>query len=193
MRSQNWKITKEIAIGLYTGIMTDTGNFTFNNTKKSTHYAAADLLEVGIDSNFISLAVLGNRSIEGMHLWGIAMTKMRLIGERKQIGFSYLTLDDFRYTGADQGETEFLVNQILFIHGVEVAVLLVEEVMQVRISFRSIKGGVSAGKMARKLGGGGHELAAGATCDKSISVVITMVLDMIEEEYAKRDSAVKQI
>jgi len=193
MRSQNWNITKEIAIGLYTGIMTDTGNFSFNNTKQTTHYAAADLIECGIDSNLISLAVLGNRTIEGMHLWGIAMTKMRLTGKRKQIGFSYLTLDDFRHTGANHGETEFLVNQIQFIHGVEIAVLIIEEVMQVRISFRSINGKVSAGKMARKLGGGGHELAAGATCDRPINEVIPMVLDMIEEEYAKRDSAAEQI
>ena len=193
MKAQNWDISKEVATGLYTGIMTDTGNFSFNNTKKITHYAAADLLEKGIDPNFINLSVLGNRTIEGMHLWGTAMSRMRLIGERKQIGFSYLTLDDFRSTGSNQGETEFLVNQILLIHGVEVASLIIEDVMQVRVSVRSIKGSVSAGKISRKLGGGGHELAAGAVCDKSINEVIPMVLSLIEEEYAKRDPAAEQI
>jgi len=192
MKSQDWEISKVIAVGLYTGLMTDTGNFSFNNTRTITHHAAADLLARGIDSNFISLAVLGNRTIEGMHIWGIAMAKMRLVGDRKQIGFSYLTLDDFRCTGANHGETEFLVNQLLFIHGVEIAILLIEEVLNVRISFRSIKGGVSAGKMARKLGGGGHELAAGATSDKPISEVIPMILDMIEEEYDKWDSVTEQ-
>ena len=188
MKSQRWDITREMAIGLYTGIITDTGSFSFNNTKKITHYAAADLLAKRIDPDFINLAVWGNRTIEGMHLWGIAMTRMRLIGERKQIGFTYLTLDDFRYTSADQGDTEFLVNQILYIHGVELALLMIEEAMQVRISLRSVKGGVSAGIVSRRLGGGGHELAAGATCDKAINEVIPMVLNIIEEEYAKRDS-----
>ena len=192
MKSQNWNITKEMAIGLYTGIMTDTGDFSFNNTRKITHYAAADLLDKGIDTNFISLAVRGNRSIEGMHLWGIAMSNIRLVGKRKQIGLSYLTLDDFRNTGVNHGETEFLVNQMLFISGVEVAVLIVEDVIQTRISVRSIKDSVSAGKIARKLGGGGHELAAGATCNEFINEVIPMVLNMIEEEYAKRNSAAEQ-
>ncbi|MCL1875710.1 MAG: DHH family phosphoesterase [Synergistaceae bacterium] len=189
MRSQNWNVTKEIAIGLYTGLITDTGNFSFSNTRKYTHYIAADLLENDIDPNFINLAVRGNRTIEGMHLWGIAMSKMQLAGKKKQIGFTYLTIDDFRSTGADRSETEFLVNHILFIHGVEVAALIVEEPMQVRVGLRSIKGSVSAGKIARKLGGGGHELAAGSVCRKSINEVIRMVLNTIEDEYAERDTA----
>jgi len=190
MRLQKWNITKEIATGLYTGIMTDTGNFSFSNTKISTHYAAADLLKNGIDPNLINLSV-GSKSIEGVHLWGIALSKMRLTGSRKQIGFSYITLDDFRSTGADHSDTEFLVNQILLIHGIEVAALLVEDVMQVRVSLRSIKGSISVSKIARRLGGGGHELAAGAVCKESINEVIPRVLNMIEEEYAKRDSAFK--
>lgn len=191
MRKQKWKITKEIAIGIYTGIVTDTGNFTFSNTNKQTHYVAADLLEYDIDTNFINLAVRGNRTLEGMHLWGVAMSKMHLTGKRKQIGFSYLTIDDFRSTGADQSETEFFINQILYIHGVEVAALIVEDAMQARVSLRSVKGGVSVGKIARKLGGGGHELAAGSVCKKPINEVIPMVLNLIEEEYAERDTAVE--
>jgi phosphoesterase RecJ-like protein len=188
MKSQDWNITKEIATGLYTGIMTDTGNFSYGNTSVLTHFAAADLLKSNIDPNFISLAV-GSRTIEGIHLWGVALSKMRLAGKRKQIGFSYITLDDFRSTGADQSETESLVSQILFIRGIEVAALIVEDVMQVRVSLRSIKGSVSVSRISRKLGGGGHELAAGAVCKESINEVIPMVLNLIEEEYAKRDSA----
>jgi phosphoesterase RecJ-like protein len=191
MRSQKWNITKEIAIGLYTGLITDTGNFSFSNTKPHTHNVAADLLKYDIDPNSINLAVRGNRTVEGMHLWGIAMSKIRIIGKRKQIGFSYLTIDDFRFTGADMSETEFLVNEILYIHGVEVAVLIVEDITQVRVSLRSIKGSVSVGKIARILGGGGHELAAGATCKDSLNEVMTRVLTVIEEEYAEWDTVVK--
>jgi phosphoesterase RecJ-like protein len=189
MKSQGWEITKEMSIGLYTGIATDTGNFSFSNTKINTHYAAADLLEKGVDPSYIHLAVRGNRTVEGIHLWGIAMSKVRLVGKKNQIGFSYLTHNDFRSVNADQSETEFLVNQMLYIHGVEVATLIVEDDMQVRVSLRSVRGSVSAGKIARKLGGGGHELAAGATCNESIFEAISMVLCIIEEEYAERDTA----
>ena len=191
MKAQNWNITKEIAIGLYTGIATDTGNFSFNNTKINTHYAAADLLKNGIDPEYINLAIRGNRSIEGFRLWGIAMSKMLLVGKRKQICFTYLTLEDFRSSNASQFETEYLVNQMLLIHGVETAALIIEDVMQVRVSLRSVSGSVSAGNIARKLGGGGHELASGAVCYVSIYEVIPMVLNFIEEEYAKRDIATK--
>ena len=191
MRQQNWNITKDIAVGLYTGISTDTGNFSFSNTKKYTHHVVSELMENDIDPSLINLAVTGNRTIEGMHLWGIAMSRMRLLGERKQIGFTYLTVNDFYSTGADLSETEFLVNQILFIHGVEAAALIVEDVMHVRVSLRSIRGSISAGKIARKLNGGGHELAAGAVCKELINDAIPMVLNIIEEEYAERDTAVK--
>jgi len=191
MKARNWRITKEIAVGLYTGIATDTGNFSFNNTKVNTHYAAADLLENGINPDFINLAIRGNRSIEGFRLWGIAMSKMLLIGKRKQICFTYLTLEDFRSSNASQFETEYLVNQMLLIHGVQTAALIIEDVTQVRVSLRSISGSVSAGKIARKIGGGGHELASGAVCHVSIYEAIPMVLKTIEEEYAERDSTVK--
>ncbi|MCL2147293.1 MAG: DHHA1 domain-containing protein, partial [Synergistaceae bacterium] len=191
MKAQSWNITKEIAIGLYTGIATDTGNFSFNNTKENAHYAAADLLKKGIDPNFINLAVRGNRSLEGIHLWGKAMTKMRLVGKRNQVCFTYLTLDDFRSAYASQFETEFLVNQMLLIHGVEAAALIVEDVQQVRVSLRSISGSVSASKIAKKIGGGGHELASGAVCKMSIYEAIPLVLNAIEEVYAERDTALK--
>jgi phosphoesterase RecJ-like protein len=191
MRSQKWNITKEIAIGLYTGLITDTGNFSFSNTKTHTHNIAADLLKYGIDPNSINLAVRGNRTEKGMHLWGIALSNIRIIGKRRQIGLTYLTVNDFHSTGAVMSETEFLVNEILYIHGVEVAVLIVEEVSQARVSLRSIKGSVSVGRIAKKLCGGGHELAAGVTCKESLNEVITKVANMIEEEYAERDSAVK--
>jgi phosphoesterase RecJ-like protein len=188
MKSQNWNITKEIAIGLYTGITTDTGRLKNRNKRKITHYAAADLLAYGMDPNFINLAVRG-RTIGGMHLWGIAMSRMSVFGKKKQIGLSYLTLEDFHSANANHFETEFLVNQILLIHGVEVVALIIEDDdMQVRVSIRSTKGSVSSSKIAKKLGGGGHMLAAGAICNESINDVITMVLNMIEEEYAERDT-----
>ena len=190
MISQDWKITKEIATGLYTGIMTDTGNFSFSNTRIDTHYAAANLLKYNIEPNSINTAV-GSRTIEGIHLCGITLSKVRLTGSRKQIGFSYITLDDFRSSGADQSETESLVSQIMLIRGVEVAALIVEDVMQVRVSLRGTKGSVSVSKIAKRLGGGGHELAAGAVCKESINEIIPKVLNMIEEEYAKWDSAAK--
>ena len=50
-RKQNWEITQEAAICLYTAIMTDTGNFRFENTSPNALRAAADLVELGANPN----------------------------------------------------------------------------------------------------------------------------------------------
>ena len=42
-KDNNWEITEDAAICLYTAIMTDTGNFRFENTSPNAMRAAADL------------------------------------------------------------------------------------------------------------------------------------------------------
>lgn len=187
MKKRNWNIASDTATGLYTGIMTDSGNFSYNSTRESTHMAAADLISRGVDPSSISLSVNGNKSIDGVHLWGIAMSRVRYIGEDGKIAFSYLSLDDFYSTGAKQSDTEFLVSQLLLIHGVEFAILMSEDAMETRVSLRSVKGGVSAGMIARQLGGGGHELAAGVLIRKPLKDVIPLVLSNVETAYAERN------
>lgn len=184
MNNTGWEISSEIATGLYTGIMTDTGNFSYSCTKESTHSAAADLLARGADPSSINLSVSGNKTIENVHLWGIAMSRVRHFGENRKVAFTYLSLDDFQSTGANQSDTEFLVNQLLLIRGVEFAVLLSEDVLETRVSIRSVPGGhVGAASVARRLGGGGHELAAGAVFDRPMKETLPIVLSEIEEAY----------
>jgi nanoRNase/pAp phosphatase (c-di-AMP/oligoRNAs hydrolase) len=44
-KHNNWKITKEVATCLLTGIITDTGSFRHSNTQASTFKAAGELLK----------------------------------------------------------------------------------------------------------------------------------------------------
>ena len=52
-KEHDWKIDKDAAICLYTAIMTDTGNFRFENTSAKTLRAAADLIDAGANPNLI--------------------------------------------------------------------------------------------------------------------------------------------
>ena len=52
-KENNWELTEDAAICLYTAIMTDTGNFRFEDTSANTFRAAADLVEAGANPNYI--------------------------------------------------------------------------------------------------------------------------------------------
>ena len=57
LQEMDAKITKDIAMAVYTGLATDTGFFRFPNTTPFTMRAAADLLERGAEPGIISEAV----------------------------------------------------------------------------------------------------------------------------------------
>ena len=63
--------------------------------------------------------------------------------------------------GVDVRNTETLIDAVRNIRGVEFAALLREEPGGYKLSLRTKNAPWSAGKVARRLNGGGHEMAAG--------------------------------
>lgn len=52
-KENNWEITEDAAVCLYVAIMTDTGNFRFENTTPNVFRAAAELVEKGANPNLL--------------------------------------------------------------------------------------------------------------------------------------------
>lgn len=132
-----------------------------------------------------------NKSISGLHLWGKALSHARTFhcnDESDTSAITYLTLQDFADTGADITETEGLPAALMSIRGVMTAVTLTEyppkKSGKIRASFRSRPGSaVGAGTVARLLGGGGHEHAAGATLDGPLEECIERIEALILSKY----------
>ena len=187
MTAANWPITQTIAECFYTGVTADTGWFAFTNTTSTTHLMAADLLAKGVDPPRIYSCVRNNRSIEGLRLWGLAFLRIFRWGESGQFAMTWLTRRDFAAVNAVASETEMLINQIMTIQDVSFAVLLTddEETRQVRASFRSKEGIVTAATVARSLGGGGHSRAAGAQLAFPLADAIQIVRETVEKAYAE--------
>jgi phosphoesterase RecJ-like protein len=191
MTEAGWTITPKIAECLYTGISADTGGFVFNNTTERTHRAAADLLARGASPVKIDTAMRQTRSLAGIHLWGIALSRVTCWGQDLQFALTWLSREDFGRVGAVTSDTEMLVNQPLLIRGVRFAVLLVEEEGggEVKVSFRSKEGTVAASAVARSLGGGGHPRAAAAVLALPLERAIETVRGAVESAYAEWVSA----
>ncbi|HLN96471.1 MAG TPA: bifunctional oligoribonuclease/PAP phosphatase NrnA [Flavobacterium sp.] len=166
-------IDHTIATCIYTGIMTDSGNFRFPSTSSTTHRIAADLIDKGVDNARIYSQVYDSNSYERMQLVGRALQNMKLIPEKKT---SYITLsqeelDTFRYI---KGDTEGVVNYGLSVKGIVFTAIFIEHRDEniIKISFRS-KGDFDVNRFARThFNGGGHINAAGGKSNDSLAETV---------------------
>ena len=60
IRQAGWEMDVKAAEGIYAAIVTDTGEFEYSSTTAKTHRIAADLFDIGIDINEISVAIYQN-------------------------------------------------------------------------------------------------------------------------------------
>lgn len=160
-------IDKQVAEALFTGIMTDTGCFTFPSTSAETMRTAAMLLESHPDLGKIREQVLENVSFLRKKILGIVLNRAVLECDGL-FCHSSVTISDMEETGASESDFEGIVNELLSVSGVQVAVFSRESRPGfVKTSFRG-RGGADVSKIAALFGGGGHKLAAGCCFDDNL-------------------------
>jgi len=178
-------ISYDMAIALYTGIMTDTGNFSYDNTSSLTLKIASELVDIGVQPFSIYRSVYHGQSLQLLKLWGRAFDNAVML--TNSVVISWLSSHDFLETGANRSDTENLVSRFLELDNVEFSLLLVEEDRSIRVSLRSANDRFSAREVAKLWGGGGHEKAAGCTIDLPLIESLKTVKLKIKE-YVKRNS-----
>lgn len=174
------KLSKEIAINLYTGIMTDTGSFRFSSTSPTTHRVAAKLIEAGAESAVINQNIYDTNSPERMKLLGVALNNLVILPE---LHTAYITmtqkeLDNHNFK---KGDTEGFVNYALSVKGIVFAAIFIENKQEsiVKISFRS-KDDFSVNDFARNhYNGGGHINAAGGKSSQSLNKTISEFISIL--------------
>ncbi len=155
-------VDEKIASCLYTAIMTDTGNFAYNNTRPETLRIAAALLAAGADNTDIHRRIYATVPFAKQKLLGRALDAMRLCADGK-ICLTCLSLADFVTCRAEKPDSDGIVERLRDIEGVEIAVFIREqEAGMYKISMRS-KIAADVSRVAGELGGGGHKHAAGGT------------------------------
>lgn len=174
------KLTKEIAVNLYTGIMTDTGSFRYPSTTPTTHRVTARLIEAGAESAKIHQEVYDTNSMERMKLLGHALNNLHVLEE---FNTAYITLSqkDLDKYNFKKGDTEGFVNYALSIKGVVFAVIFIENKQEsiVKMSLRS-KGEFSVNDVAREhYSGGGHINAAGGKSSQSLNETVAEFISIL--------------
>ncbi len=130
-------ITPEIATCLFTGIITDTGSFRFQNVTPNTLQVAAALLEAGAPPAFISEHVFENRTFAATQLLGHALASLQKTSDSR-IVWASITASDFTEVGATDQDTEGIVSYVRGVQGAEVGILFREMTGGgIRVSLRS--------------------------------------------------------
>lgn len=162
------QLTEAIASCLYTGLMTDTGNFSFNSTKCELYEIIADLVRAGAKKDEIYNAVFNQYSADRVRLTGYALYRKMRIYPDYHLALITLSADELERYHYQVGDTEGLVNMPLQISDVYYSVFMREERAKpgtpknrIRLSFRS-QGDRPVNIWAHEVfHGGGHANASG--------------------------------
>ena len=86
-------ITKEGAECIYTGMMTDTGGFTYNSNNREIYFIISELLSKGIDKDDIYRKVYNTYSESRLRLMGHVLSQMKVYPEHRAVFSCFLRED----------------------------------------------------------------------------------------------------
>lgn len=158
-------IPEKAAYALYTGMVSDTGNFRYPKTGFRTHMAAGHLLQYNFDPNEVYRQLF--EKFSSLRLKLISYLAGNAIID-PEIGYiiTELTYDTKKNLSIPPDLTEGLVNFFLGFRDIRISILISEtEEGELKASIRSIKE-INVAQFAKKFNGGGHKNAAGLKISK---------------------------
>lgn len=177
------EMTKNAAACIYTGMMTDTGGFTYNSSRPDIYEAISLLLAKGIDKDKIYRNVFNVYSQDRLRLTGfILYEKLRFYASNHASIFA-LTRQEMKRFHFMRGDAEGLVNMPLQVKGMKLSISLREDTERdvVRVSLRSVDD-FPCNKIAEKyFNGGGHLNASGGELPFPLTEAIKTAEQAIRE------------
>ncbi len=174
----NWKLDKDSATCLYTGIMTDTGCFKYSNTTSDTFELAGKLLNYEISPSEIAQRCYDSNPKDMVLFQSYCLSKAKF-EECDTIGYTTVykkDLEKYNYNGDDF--TEGLVEKIRAIKTIVIAFVIKE--LSPPLSQLSMRCKVThVAKICVGFGGGGHKFAAGSLIKTGVKQATKLVLEEI--------------
>ena len=157
---------------VYTGMMTDTGGFTYNSNHEEIYSIIYELIKLGVDKDDIYRRVYNTFSADRMRLMGYCLYKKMKIYPEYQAALITLTQRELHEFNYDNGDAEGFVNIPLSIQGINFTVFMREDPDKIKVSLRS-QGSFPTNKFAAEIfGGGGHLNASGGESFTSLDEAV---------------------
>ena len=177
-------ISKDMAINIFVGMMTDTGNFAFSSVTPDVFRMVSVLAAKGISIPEIHNNVYNSFTEGRARLFGYVINRKMKIFHNGTVTHMSLTEDEMRRFWFQQGDSEGFVNYPLQIKKMKVSAMFTEHTDFIRVSLRS-RGDIDVNIFAQRyFNGGGHKNAAGGKSFMSMEDTIKHFEKSIKE-YAK--------
>lgn len=167
----------EPATALYTGIMTDTGNLTYESTSYLTVNLVSYLYKIGAKTNLVRRNIYENENIKKLEALKIVLNNLNIRGK---IAYTFLKKNDIDFLQLTSDDTEGCIDYPRKLDTCEVALFfkeLKDDIIKVSVK---TKKKINANRLANFFGGGGHLRAAGFIKKGPILEVIKFVTVKIE-------------
>ena len=176
---------RDIAVCLYTGISTDTGNFAFPATNAECFGIMEELMGLGLPLAELNRILFRDRAMPQVKLIGRALDRIRYY-EDGRIAVMKLSLKDFEECGATAEHADTIVNFGLDTVGTQMAMLAREDWGGgLKFSLRA-KEPLTVNDIAQQFGGGGHGQASGismpGTLEDTPDKVLQAMIRKLNEE-----------
>jgi phosphoesterase RecJ-like protein len=188
----NLPVDAQTAQGLFTGIMTDTGNFRFEAVSRRVFVLAGELVARGAKPAQAGYELYERESAGKLKLLQHFLASLRMeCGGRACIGI--LPPDIYETTGSTQEDTEGLVDYARSIEGVDIGALIEERPDKtMKASLRAKDAAFRVDLVAAKFNGGGHACAAGLNLKTNTENFYDRFVAALAERIAIVDAQRKQ-
>jgi phosphoesterase RecJ-like protein len=174
-------LNTDIAHSIYTGLLTDTGNFQFSATSPKVHTIASFLLSAGVKPDIVNNYINNSFSENRLKFFGYCVSEKMKFVKSQNLAYTFVTSAELKKYNITTGGTEGLVNEPMKIDGIDISVLFKEDDDRIKISFRS-KRDLDVSTFANKFfEGGGHLNAAGGVSFLSLEETEQFFLDLIKD------------
>ena len=189
-------INQNIATCIYTGMMTDTGNFSFNSNYPEMYQIVGELVSLGVNKDEIYNRVFNAYSADRMRLMGYCLyQKMRIFPEH-HTALIYLSRKELYRFNFQSGDAEGIVNLPLQIKDIHYSCFMREDKVnptevalaggsktKIKISLRS-QGNRPVNVFAKDIfGGGGHANASGGEYYGPLPEAVQRFLDNYQDYF----------
>ena len=180
-RELGWPLTRDAALCLYTGIVTDTGRFQYSNTTPAVFDLAEELAQFDLPIEPITRQLFELHRFGYLQMVGACLARAQLDRDLRFVA-TWVTNFDLEGFDVDVSETEGLIDLVRRTAEADVACVCKETPEGVRVSLRSTAEEIDVGAIAVRFGGGGHRYAAGFVAPYPVTGVLSEIREALREQ-----------
>lgn len=182
LKGSRFVMTRDIAMLLYMGIMTDTGSFRYEMTSAHTHAVVSSLLAYRIPITELYRKLYESVPLADIKLFAKVVADFKIFF-RGKVALVELPKKVFVKFSQDFDLRDKIFKYLRTIKDLDVIVILTEHGPDItRVNLRS-QGQVDVARLASRFSGGGHSRASGCVIEENMKIAGKKILAVLKEQF----------